>query len=95
MNTDERIDAIAKQLDELTGITLANEERRAAADEQHEREIAEIRATIRQAVLLSVREARAEREKRRELAARVEDLAATVRRLADIRHTNGNPPTEP
>jgi hypothetical protein len=80
MNTDERIDALAKRLDELTGIVLENEERAAAraavAEERHDREMADLRATLRQAVLLGIREARQERGKRRELEEKIAQIAA-------------------
>jgi hypothetical protein len=80
MTTDERIDSIAKQLHELTGVVLENEERAAAAlaaaSEQHDREMAEIRATLRQAVLLGIRETRQERAKRRELDEKITQIAA-------------------
>jgi hypothetical protein len=80
MTTDERVDAIAKQLHELTGVALENEGRAAAAlaaaSEQHDREMAEIRAALRQAVVLAIRGARQERAKRRELDEKITQIAA-------------------
>lgn len=102
MAPEERLEAVERYLAELTRITVEHEERRAAAEERaiaaeerHERELAEIRATIRQAVLLGIREARQEHEKRRAadaaLNAHINDLTAAIQRLADMRRGNGNP----
>src|ERR1043166_1037356 len=122
MNIDERLEAVARNLDTLTRIHLdanrdylarfeasearfkasearfeaaearfeaseeriqaaeerieAAEERAAAAEERHYKEMAAIRSEIRRAVLLSVREARQERRKRRDLDDKITQLAA-------------------
>lgn len=84
MTIDERLDAIARDLETLTRIHIDRDReyqarfdevqteyrtRIKAAEERHDKEMAAIRADLRRAVRLSVIEARQERAKRRELAA--------------------------
>jgi hypothetical protein len=81
---------------------IAADERAAHAEERHNREMEAIRAELRRAVALSIREARAERSKRQKLEQTFDDkitqLAAAqlvteekLQRLLESRSGNGKP----
>jgi hypothetical protein len=57
---------------------------------EHDRDINSIRQMLRHAVQLSVREARIERRKRRELAEGLKNLQTTVDRFIDSLRRGGN-----
>jgi hypothetical protein len=78
MTTDERIDAIARHLHELTVFSLK-------AEERHDREIVKIDDILRRAIRAGVQEARQERVKRRELEARLTESHAKLdEKLAEL-----------
>jgi hypothetical protein len=113
MTIDERLEALTMNLElahreiqdlqrlaEETGENIrALEERQVYGEERHDREMASIRAELRRAVLLSIREARAERGKRQTLDQKVTQLAAAQivteeklqRFLESRQHGNGKP----
>jgi len=98
MTIDERLDRLVERHEALTQNVelleerqIAAEERQAAAEERHNREMGEIRGVLRHAVALSVREARNERKRRRELDEKITQLAAsqlvTEEQLRELKET--------
>jgi hypothetical protein len=103
----ERHEALTQSLELLVHRQADAEERQIAAEERHDREMDDIRreeramrADLRRAFALGVREARGERRRRQELDGKITQLAAAqlvteekLQRLIDSmgRGGNGNP----
>ena len=96
LDTEQKNEQWREQAEERA---LAADERTAAAEQRHDSEMAAIRAELRHAVALSIREARAERGKRREIDDKITKLASAqlltegkLQRLLDSRQGgNGKP----
>jgi uncharacterized membrane-anchored protein YjiN (DUF445 family) len=98
MSIDERLEALAHSLELLAHLHTDAEERQAAAEERHDREMEDIRregramrSDLRRAFAMGVREARNERKRRQELDEKIMQLAAvqliTEEKLQDLSHT--------
>ena len=110
MTIDERLEKLAERHEALTRSVELMEQSQIAAAERHDREMADLRradaalrANLRRAVALGVREARNARRRRSELDEKITQLSAaqllteeTLRRFINsIGHGgNGNPPVQ-
>jgi hypothetical protein len=85
---EQKIEAIRETLELVASMQLA-------AEKRHDREIARIEGTLRRAIRLAVREARAERVRRKEgddkLSQEMAKLAEALRRFIE-RGGNGHTP---
>jgi hypothetical protein len=107
---DERLEALTQSLELLAHLQADGEARAKAAEERHDREMADIRradaamrAYLRRAVAVGVREARNARRRSSELDEKISQLAAAQlvteeklqRFINSIGHGgNGNPPVQ-